>query len=465
MMQDGLHIGLAAWINAQRNTGSFAVYPALPIVTALVDLQAIRDIHDLAKAAEFARLVNFVPRQGQVADTFSASACLWEIHRGILDRMDFATEPWTSAERAQYQAARDVLYTTDAAGRPGPSDRLLLYEEMKNAYRDLQETGGSVEDLAQAMANWMVLGHKQLIEDARETIVRLSSRSTRIQAEDERASLEDVRLSHHGDLSFASTYFAPISAVARETWMEAKVSFEGLDRAVGNSPATGKWKAYLANRAGEVSFDYIVLNCIRPWYTPALYQADDWKLSTEGTIVSKGNGADGLLPAYVDAVYLVSVKNVTTQPMPPPPTLPLPISIFRPLAVERAHLFPATERPRSLGHGGPSTGIVGEATASALLARERLVADASDSVPVHRPARPLAAAEPAVFLTARGSGAVRRVTAVDVNQRLTLAHAYLVDSGRPAAPSAEPTSSLTYVAGFGCEKVPFAPNPNVNYQW
>jgi len=38
MMQDGLHIGLAAWINAQRNTGSFAVYPAQPIATALVDL-------------------------------------------------------------------------------------------------------------------------------------------------------------------------------------------------------------------------------------------------------------------------------------------------------------------------------------------------------------------------------------------------------------------------------------------
>ena len=34
MMQDGLHIGLAAWINAQRNTGSFAVYPASPIATA-----------------------------------------------------------------------------------------------------------------------------------------------------------------------------------------------------------------------------------------------------------------------------------------------------------------------------------------------------------------------------------------------------------------------------------------------
>ena len=50
MMQDGLHIGLAAWVNRQRNTESFTVYPAEPIVTELVNLEAIQDPHDLAKA-------------------------------------------------------------------------------------------------------------------------------------------------------------------------------------------------------------------------------------------------------------------------------------------------------------------------------------------------------------------------------------------------------------------------------
>lgn len=463
-MQDGLHIGLAAWINAQRNTGSFAVYPALPTITALVSLEAIRDVHDLAKAAEFARLVNFVPRLGQVADTFSASAVLWEVHRDILGRMDFATEPWTGAEKAQYQAARDVLYTTDAGGRPGPSDKLLLYEEMKNAYRDLQETGGSADEIAQAMADWMVLGHKQLIEDALETIVRLSRRSSRNRAEDEQASLEDVRLPRHGELPFGSTYFAPISAVARETWMEAKVSLNDLDRAVGNDPASGKWKAYLANRAGEVSFDYIVLNCLRPWFTPALYQADDWRLRTEGTVVSRGNGTEGLLPAYVDAVYLVSVKNVTTPPKPPGPRLP-DLSPRLPDLNPRLPILQAVARPKSLGYTGPSKGVVSKAVN---IARERVEADMSDLAAVRRPARVLTAAEPGVFLTARSSGAVRRVTAVDVSQRYLVAREYLVERVRPRpipTPAEEPTSSLIYVAGFGCEKIPFAPNPNVNYQW
>src|SRR5690349_19529712 len=229
MMQDGLHIGLAAWINAQRNTGSFAVYPAQPIATALVDLSTVKDLRDLAKAAEFARLVNFVPRQGQFADTFSAAAVLWVIHRDILGRMDHALEPWTSEERAQYEAARDVLYTIDAAGRPVPSAKLLLYEEMKSAHQDLQETGASAAELAHATADWVVQGHKPLIEEALATLARLASRSSLSQAENERASLQDVRLPRHGELVFAATYFAPISAVAQESWMEAQVSFADLD--------------------------------------------------------------------------------------------------------------------------------------------------------------------------------------------------------------------------------------------
>ena len=166
---------------------------------------------------------------------------------------------------------------------------------MENAYQDLQDGGGSPAEVAQAMANWMVLGFKQAVEDALEVITRLSSRSSRNLAQNERASLEPVRLPVRGELSFAPTYFAPISALARETWMEAKVPFEDLDHMVGNDPTSGKWKAYLANRVGEVVFNFIVLRCLRPWYTPALYRADDWRFSGRETLVSKGNGREGLL--------------------------------------------------------------------------------------------------------------------------------------------------------------------------
>ena len=470
MMQDGLHIGLAAWINEQRNTGSFPAYPALPIVTALVDLEAIQDVHDLAKAAEFARLVNFVPRQGQIADTFSDSAVLWRVHQDILNQMDHATEAWTRAEQAEYQAARDILYTTDASGLSAPSQKLLLYEEMKNAYRDLEKSGGSSDEIAQAMANWVVLGHKQLIEDAFEVIGRLWGRSSRNQAQNEALLLNEnppgVGLRFYGDMEFAPTYFAPISAIARETWMEAKVSFTDLDRAVGNSPPNGKWKAYRANRTGEVLFDYVVLNCLRPWYTPALYQADDWKLNTDDTVVSKGNGTEGLLPAYVEAVYLVSVKNVTTNPKPPPPR-PMEWPRLPPggaTNVVRANLSQPILAPKSLGDTNPRMGVVKKAVNTAMAMR--LVSTSSSSLPPRQLSSVPTSTTIASRFTALNLGQVRRLTAVDLNQRYTVVQAYLEGIAWTApTPAEEITPSQIYAVGFGCQKIPFAPNPNVNYQW
>jgi hypothetical protein len=462
MMQDGLHIGLAAWINVQRNTGSFAVYPDSPIPAALADLDSVKDTSDLAKAAEFARLVNFVPRQGEVADVFSASTVLWEVHWDILGRMDFATEPWTTAERAQYQAARDTLYTTDSAGRPAPSEKLLLYEEMKSAYQDLQDGGGSATEIAQALANWMVLGFKQAVEDALEVIVRLSGRSSRNLAQNERASLEPERLLLRGDLSFAPTYFAPISALARETWMEAKVSFKDLDDTVGNSPVSGKWKAYLANRVGDVSFDYIVLRCLRPWYTLALYRADDWRFSAGGMSVSKGNGSEGLMPAYVDAVYLVSVKDVTIKPnWPRTPPIFLPPRAAALALAERPSVSRPILQAKSLGDPGPSTGGVGKAVNTPLAISAVSTSIGSLSAP--EPNRLLTAPTPASQFTRARVGELRRVTAVDVNQRYMRAQMFLAGTAQPPPPAAE--ERQIYVAGFGCEKIPFSPNPNVNYRW
>lgn len=466
MMQDGLHIGLAAWINGQRNTDSFPVYPAMPFVTELVDLQ---DIQNLTQAWEFARLVNFVPRQGQVADTFSSSAVLWRVHRDILGQMDHATEAWTSEEQAEYQAARDILYTTDDAGRPVPSQTYALYKVMKEAYEDLSTSGGSSDEIREAMSNWLVLGHKNLVEDAFGDMLRLSGRSSRVQVQNESLLLmEDVGvgLRFYNDTSFAPVYFAPISAVARETWMEAEVSFADLDRAVGNSPPNDRWKEYRANRAGKVSFDYVVLTCLRPWYTPALYQADDWKLSTDDTMVSKGNGTEGLLPAYVDAVYLVSVKNVTTNPKPRRPK-PKPRSTLRPFGttnIVRAELFQPSLRRKSPDDAGPSVGIAKKAVNTPMAMRT--MSTSTRSSPPRSVSRVSTSTTASSRFTALNLGKVRRMTAVDLNRRYTVAQAYLAGTTwTPPTPAEETTPTQIHVAGFGCEKIPFAPNPNVNYRW
>jgi len=204
-----------------------------------------------------------------------------------------------------------------------------------------------------------------------------------------------------------------------------------------------------------------VLHCLRPWYSPALYQADDWRLSTNATLVSKGNGNGGTLPAYVDAVYLVSVKNITTEPKPPPPR-PDRRPTLRPFGttdIVRAELF----QPKSLGDAGPSMGVVKKAVNTPMALRA--VSTSSGSLPPQQvSSSPRATAATAGF-TAMNLGQVRMVTAVDLDQRYTVAQAVLARIALPTRPPPEETTPLIYVAGFGCEKIPFAPNPNVNYQW
>jgi hypothetical protein len=68
--------------------------------------------------------------------------------------------------------------------------------------------------------------------------------------------------------------------------------------------------------------------------------------------------------------------------------------------------------------------------------------------------------------TALNLGEVKRVTTVDLNLRYTVAQGHLEGiAWTVPTPAEETTPTEIYVAGFGCEKIPFAPNPNVNYQW
>ncbi len=482
MMQDGLHIGLAAWINQQRGASNFVVYPASPIAQTLVELEGIQNVNQSAQAAEFARLVNFIPRQGQVADTFNDVAVLWRIHRDLLTRMDHATEPWTRAERATYEAARDVLFTADTSGRLLPSIKRVQFDEYRIAYQDLQrsfqnmqiagtssaqELQAMADDVARALAEWLVAGFKNEVEAALQVINTLGSRSSLTQALNEASLLSQdppgIGLRFHGDMEFAGTYFAPISAIARETWMQAKVSFIDLDMAVGNSPGSSQWKAYLANRMGEVTFDYVVLNLIRPWYTPALYQRDDWRLRPVGTVVSSGNGSDGMMPAYVEALYLAAVKNVTNAPSPPIfRPFPQPVVIGRTPGIFEPQPGLVTRKPLSV-----MATTLGERNLTELrtvAVRPRL--PDVDVAVQHEEARFRTVSNVGIrTFVATNAGQVGRLTRVDMYNRHAVLQAYLAGVAWKPPTQPDPAPPQIYVVGFGCEKILLAPNPNVNYRW
>lgn len=464
-MQKGLHIGLAAWINEQEKNDHFFVCPSTPQPINLVNLEGIQDVHDLAQAAEFARLTNFIPRQGRAADIYDASSILWRTHRNVLARMDFASEPWTSTEQAAYEAAKKILYIIEADQLPKLSNKYILYLEMKNIYQDLVSSEGSPEDIQLALSNWMVIGHKQEVENALETISRLSHRSSILNAENTKFALSEDPPGHglrlFGDLPFAPVYFAPISAINRATWMEAKISFDDIDQIMKSNPLKNQWRAFRTNRSGEIRFDYIALKCIRPWFDPLIYQADDWRYDDEGVSVSKGNGVDGLLPAYVSTIYLAGLKELNTNSEPKREYTPPNTSVIS-NQINIANINNAF-RAKNIGDQFvPSSGVVNRSANKTLslnrssVNRFRLISNQ-----VSRPQIQLNE----LRYNKLNAGYIRQLTTRDSNLRISIAQAILGQRTNTPQQDNEPINTSVFVAGFGCEKIPFAPNPNPTYTW
>jgi hypothetical protein len=424
MVADGLHVGLAAWIGAQRAGDTFTTWPALPFGTRLLDVEAVQSMSDLTRAAELARMMNFTPRRGAYAEPFAGTP-LWDVHRTVLSRMDFAVRPWSAEEDTQWSAARSVLYETGPGGRPQPSAAWQLYDELRIAYTALQEAGAPEVELTAAFADWVAIGSKQRIEVALATILRLAQRSSLPQAVQEQLALAPERLLATADGSYAPTSFAPLSALRLSSWLAAQTTLDELEQAIGKAAPRDRWTAWRAVRTGSVRFRYAALEVNRPWFTSTLYRADDWRLPA-GATVSGGDGTTGDLPAVVSVVYLARVDDVLTDPKPPQPRpLPLPIGGLGRLPMPRA-------------------GVVNRPVAA---------------TPSARPPIPLAPATRAVGFTGRPL----RLT--DVNLRLAVARHWLARRDNVPGPSVPTTNDEIYVVGFGCTALPAAPRPSAAYQW
>jgi len=195
-------------------------------------------------------------------------------------------------------------------------------------------------------------------------------------------------------------------------------------------------------------------------------------------VASKGNGAEGLMPAYVDAVYLVSVQNVTiqhiSQPHPDPdlpPRVPPRVPPRDPdlpprprLPLERFELSKLVVASKSPVDPALSPGVLARAVNPALAVRSP---PASSDIMLNR--RLLTDETPALATSSVATlqgGQISKLSAIKLQQRFAVVDAFV--NGRTLPPPTrtdETTVTEIYVAGFGCKKIPFAPNPNVNYHW
>ncbi|MFB4269189.1 hypothetical protein [Nonomuraea sp. GTA35] len=413
-----MHVAIAAWIDARRSYHGFLSVPPrpLPIQPSLLDALVTRQ--NPAVEADFALMANFVPRRGRPAEPYGPARALWIVHRETLSSMQFALEPLTPQEAEALALARALLYPRDASGRPTISEKLLAYREMKAVVDRLELDQRPAEEIEQAYADWLALGFKSEVENALALLARLARRSSVDDAVRERGDLAEETLPRAGEVSFAPTYFAPLAAAQEATWARSGVPFSELRAAVPGE-LTGLGGTFLSSQAqGTCEFGYTVLELGRPWFSASLYEADDWRLAA-GEIVSDGLGRAGLMPGYVQSVYVVGMQISGRKAVSGPSR-------------------PITVRPPGNALKFPRTGIVGG--------------------PRPRPGRPPLVIGPQ-RQSWRRSPVLRRADWIEQIDRIRR----LTRSGTPTPVPPAPSECL--IVGFGCVQLPSSPRPNPAYTW
>jgi hypothetical protein len=447
MMEPILHFGLAGWINKLRPQDDFFNSPPLPSQLDLVNLEVIQNVEDLAKAADFARRTNIVPKRSGAID---ATTKLWETHAEVLKDMTFATEPWGQSEREAYNNAFDTLYTTNSLGFKEPSEKRILYSEYERAYNDIDTSGGPHIDLQLALTDWIAMGYKREIENALTTMTRLTLRSSIVQAQDEQSSLEEpngLAFLHQSNRHFAPVYFSPISAVAKETWMEAEITLNDVDGSMNGTPYRAQWLRYRSGKNVTITFKYTVLDCNRPWFSPELYETDDWKVSEGRSPVSLGNGQDGDLPAYVSSVYLVSIEKVK-------------INKTKSRSVRGNRINNALMRM-------PVT-FASKSIRKPIKVRQALsIRRASNSATIIRAKPTLASSTMKLSYTKLDvGGQLRKISKIQNRTRFDVAAQLLRNRfSRRSGSTQEAGDFPTYIVGYGCKTIPLAPISNPHYKW
>jgi len=177
------------------------LFLSFPVVTpvgfqpaALAALLAPQSAADYAAAADFSRVVNFVPRD-QVA-TIDGENFLWRIYGDILANAEVATGRNDPVADGRHAAAQALLYEIDGDGTRHESAAYLSYRSYRDAWFTAQEdynaqriTGEAATDPAeqqhwhdtlepqlrgvvgQALADWQT-GHATMPNEAVESITK-----------------------------------------------------------------------------------------------------------------------------------------------------------------------------------------------------------------------------------------------------------------------------------------------------
>lgn len=450
-MQQGLNIGLGAWIAQQAGVNTLPILPATAIPFHPQHLGTITTTEEKLRAEELAHLANRMVGIGCEYGSDALPQQLWDVHKALWSTLDIAVSTLNSAERVALAAADSVLLAEDGT----PSQRYQLYLEYRRLHEDLVLQTADPAAVSFAFSQWLTFGHKQAVEEALATKTRLSRNTSAITAQHDIQQIEMALTAGGGETPFVPTFFSPLSASAIEHWLEAEVDFQALEDTLPPEAPWGLWRQFRANKTGSVRLKYIVLDLLRPWLNTDLYAARDWRLPQgETAMVADGNGRAGQLPAYLSKIYLAQVLEVRQQATPVPTYPPL---VFQPLpVVVHTAAFAGVVKPR-------------------LNAMPRALSMVTAAPLAASSIRPVSLSKPAWANVKLGEGVliqgvtgklarINKLDAVAASGRLQLAEQLLKPQPVPL-PTPPPASTYTYIVGFGRTHLPYCPNPNPQFQW
>lgn len=295
---------------------------------------------DYAAAADFSRIVNFLPRD---IVAIGSDRMLWDVYRDVLTRAEVALSSIESA--SQISSVNSILYDIGADGNRDESEVFKRYRQYRDAWFVAREnyafhklTGEFSEDLTirqnwlqieepilraevdLATREWDMLGQREAVEAALTTEQCKAVNAPELRWSEWRAEFNpDIdMITDAGGNQYAPTGISPRNFAEQKNWLSFKLSGSEIKALVEAVPE--KMKVVLDNNSGsnieQVTFEYRTVSLIRPWFRPEALTSHIWRSNDPELILSNDTDSlSGACPAYVSACVFIRNIMVTEKGM------------------------------------------------------------------------------------------------------------------------------------------------------
>jgi hypothetical protein len=485
--------------------GTFLSFPALTPLSYSPDELSFSASATSASAtaySDFCRFANALPT-GVVFQP-ALDTLLWDLYKSIFTNAQLAQSGLTAQQTADLQAADAYLYAQASDGTGSPSPQLVAYNQYQQAYLQAQQdyksqqltalasTDPNVQSQWQnttepqlraavqtAETNWEQQGFKAQVEQALTVEQNSAALSPTLLWQTWSGLLNsdlDVLTDPASNATFAPTALAPSDILAQTSWPTFTLSSPEIAQLVSQAPAELSNVLNTAAGASKIqslSFEFCSVALVRPWFSPAVFNAHFWRFSDPSMQLSDGgNPPQGQWPAYVTG--LVLARNIVEQDVAAAATPPQPQAVhaFPPIALRASFVLPQP-RPRFI----PVTPVRPIAVNPVIaqqnrqLAINRLNASSFSAVAMARPtlqAAPVLRPQPVVARPA-SSFFLHNTAAVGIGPgRFTAVGAPAPAPASPAAtpPPPAPTNDPGIsILAFICKPLPKCPDPDPTLTW